>query len=146
MWLLGIEMTAMRRSFNEARVNQYEPSTMQTDRLAIDLIRSPIHPSRLLTVMKVAFGAPCLIRKEASGRTRRNGSADRGRLSVRRGQSTADGGACRVRKRAIWGCSKRSRQQPWRRHRWQSDERRIRPRSGKVPFNGIRYLPRVSGA
>jgi hypothetical protein len=30
---------------------------MQTDRLAIDLIRSPIHPSRL-TVMKVAFGAP----------------------------------------------------------------------------------------
>jgi hypothetical protein len=30
---------------------------MQTDRLAIDLIRSPIHPSRLLTVMKVAFGA-----------------------------------------------------------------------------------------
>jgi len=31
-------------------------STMQTDRLAIDLIRSPIHPSRLLTVMKVALG------------------------------------------------------------------------------------------
>jgi len=33
-------------------------STMQTDRLAIDLIRSPIHQSRLLTLMKVAFGAP----------------------------------------------------------------------------------------
>src|SRR5271169_127665 len=33
-------------------------NAMQTDRLAIDLNRSPIHPSRLLTVMKVAFGAP----------------------------------------------------------------------------------------
>jgi IstB-like ATP binding protein len=49
------------------------------------------------------------------------------------------------RKRSICGCSKRSRQQPWRRHRWQSGERRIRPRSGKVPFDGIRYLSRVSG-
>ena len=58
---------------------------MQTDRLAIDLIRAPIH----LSVMKVAFGAPrgapvaevdasCQIRKEAAGRTRRNGSADLG--------------------------------------------------------------------
>ena len=62
------------------------------------------------------------------------------------GQSTADGGACRVCKRAICDCSKRSRQQPWRRHRWQSGECRIRPCSGKVPFNGIRYLSRVSGA
>src|SRR3984893_2167099 len=52
-------------------------------------------------------------------------------LSARRGQSTADGGACRVRKRAIWGCSKRSRQQPWRRNRWQSDERRIRRVRGR---------------
>jgi hypothetical protein len=30
----------------------------------------------------------------------------------RRGQSTADGGAYRVRKRAICGCSKRLRQRP----------------------------------
>src|SRR5205823_13960221 len=35
--------------------------------------------------------------------------------------------------RAICGCSKRARQQLCHRHRWQSGERRIRPRSGKVP-------------
>src|SRR5437763_2456749 len=48
-------------------------------------------------------------------------------LSARRGQSTADGGACRVRKRAICGCSKRARQQLWRPRRWQAGVRRIRP-------------------
>jgi hypothetical protein len=57
MWLLGIAVTAMRRSSNETSETVRAVALCRQIGWQSNLIRPPIHPSRLLMVMTVAFGA-----------------------------------------------------------------------------------------